>query len=174
MKIPLIFASLAIPALACGQSASTCPMLAQHQEVTDSHAAGVDARGDHAMGFPHDKSAHHFRLYPDGGAIQVVANDPNDTVTRDEIRVHLNHIVQLFMAGDFQVPMFIHDTVPPGVPVMESKKGVIVYAFEATQDGGRVRITTADAEALKAVHQFLDFQIEDHRTGDPKIVAPPR
>jgi hypothetical protein len=82
-------------------------MLAQHQEATDSHAAGVDARGDHAMGFPDDKSAHHVRLYRDGGAIEVVANDPNDTATHDEIRVHLNHIVQLFMAGDFQVPMAV-------------------------------------------------------------------
>ena len=173
MKVALLIASLAIPALACGQSATKCPMLAQHQEVADPHAAGVDARGDHAMGFSHDKSAHHFRLYPDGGAIEVGASDPDDTVTRDEIRAHLNHIVQLFKAGDFQVPMFIHDTVPPGVSVMESKRGAIVYAFEATPGGGRVRITTMDAEALKAVHQFLEFQIEDHRTGDAKIVAPP-
>jgi hypothetical protein len=79
----------------------------------------------------------------------------------------------MFTAGDFQVPMFIHDTVPPGASVMESKRGAIIYAFEATEDGGRVRITTADAEALKAIHQFLDFQIEDHRTGDSKFVAPP-
>jgi hypothetical protein len=148
-------------------------MLAQHQQVADPHAAGVDARGDHAMGFSHDKSTHRFRLFPDGGAIEVGANDPNDTVTRDEIRAHLNHIVQLFTAGDFQVPMFIHDTAPPGVSVMKSKRGAIVYAFEATQEGGRVRMTTADADALTAIHQFLDFQIEDHRTGDPQIVAPP-
>ena len=174
MKFLLIIASLTIPALACGQSAAACPMLAQHQEVADPHAAGVDARGDHAMGFSHDKSAHHFRRYPDGGAIEVDASDPNDVVTRDEIRAHLNHIVQLFAAGDFRLPMFIHDTVPPGVSVMESKRGAIVYAFEATQEGGRVHITTADAEALKAIHLFLDFQIEDHETGDPEIVALPR
>lgn len=173
MKLPLIIASLAIPVLACGQGATTCPMLIEHQVVADPHAAGVDQRGDHAMGFSHDKSAHHFRLYPDGGSIEVDANDSNDSVTRDEIRAHLDHIAQMFNAGDFQVPMFIHGTVPPGVSVMESKRGAIVYAFEATQDGGRVRITTADAEALKAVHQFLEFQIDDHRTGDPKVVEPP-
>jgi hypothetical protein len=33
--------------------------------------------------------------------------------------------------------------------------------------GGRLRITTTDTEALKAIHQFLTFQIDDHRTGDP-------
>lgn len=31
-------------------------------------------------------------------------------------------------------------------------------------------ITTANPKALKAIHEFLRFQIEDHRTGDPKIV----
>jgi hypothetical protein len=30
-----------------------------------------------------------------------------------------------------------------------------------------VRIVTHDSEALKAVHEFLAFQIKDHRTGDP-------
>jgi len=102
----------------------------------------------------------------------VNANNPNDKVTRDEIRTHLSHIAQMFTEGNFQVPMFIHDTVPPGLPVMESKRGAISYVFGAAPDGGQVRITTRDADALKAVHQFLAFQIDDHRTGDPSAVAP--
>ncbi len=173
MKTLLLVASLAIPALASGQSATMCPMDA-HQQATDPHAAYVDARGDQSMGFSHEKSAHHFRLYPDGGAIEIRANDPNDTVTRDEIRTHLGHVAQMFAAGDFQVPMFIHDTMPPGASTMEAKRGAIAYSFEATQDGGRVRITTTDSEALEAIHQFLVFQIQDHRTGDSGSIEPPR
>jgi hypothetical protein len=88
-------------------------------------------------------------------------------VTRDEIRTHLSHIVQMFMNGNFQVPMFIHDIVPPGVPVMKSKRASITYVLEPMPTGGRLRITTTDTEALKAIHQFLTFQIDDHRTGDP-------
>jgi hypothetical protein len=114
------------------------------------------------MGFSHETSTHHFRLLSDGGAIEVTANDPKDKVTRDEIRNHLSHIVQMFTNGNFQIPMFIHDTVPPGVLVMKAKHASINYVFEQMQSGGRVRITTTDAEALKAVHQFLTFQIEDH------------
>ena len=34
--------------------------------------------------------------------------------------------------------------------------------------GGRLRIKTADQEVLKAVHDFLRFQIEDHHTDDPR------
>jgi hypothetical protein len=138
--------------------------------MSDDHAGGVDARGDHAMGFSHRASAHHFQLYPNGGAIEVDADDKDDQVTRDEIRVHLSHIAQMFTEGDFEVPMFIHDKEPPGVPVMESKRGAISYTFEPTPTGGLVRIETVDKDALEAVHQFLAFQIDDHRTGDSKTV----
>jgi hypothetical protein len=66
--------------------------------------------------------------------------------------------------------MFIHDTLPPGVSVMESKRSAISYTFEPTSSGGRVHIATADKDALEAIHQFLAFQIDDHRTGDSKTV----
>jgi hypothetical protein len=72
----------------------------------------------------------------------------------------------MFNANDFEIPMFIHDTIPPGVPVMKKKQGEITYTYMPTKRGAKVRIVTHDSEALKAVHEFLAFQIEDHRTGD--------
>jgi len=41
-------------------------------------------------------------------------------------------------------------------------------AFAANQQpaGSRVRIKTKNPDALKAIHEFLRFQIEDHHTGD--------
>src|SRR5438874_9791388 len=62
---------------------------------------GVLARGDHAMGFSHETTTHHFRLYKTGGAIEVLANDAKDSASRDQIRMHLAHIAKLFTAGDF-------------------------------------------------------------------------
>jgi hypothetical protein len=73
----------------------------------------------------------------------------------------------MFSANDFEIPMFIHNTIPPGVPMMKQKRGEITYTYLPTQRGAMVRIVTHDSEALKAVHEFLAFQIEDHRTGDP-------
>jgi hypothetical protein len=125
------------------------------------------------MGFSHENSAQHFRLVPDSGTIEVIADDANDVATRDDIRMHLSHIAKMFTDGDFQLPLFIHATVPPGVPVMKTKRGAITYAFEPTTNGGQVRIASADPEAVKAIHEFLFFQIEDHRTGDSKVIAPP-
>ncbi|HUJ30938.1 MAG TPA: hypothetical protein VLY23_06625 [Candidatus Acidoferrum sp.] len=128
-------------------------------------------RGDQAMGFPAAKTTHHFHLYQDGGAIEVEANDPKDTASRDQIRMHLSHIASMFAEGNFNAPMFIHATNPPGVPTMVRLHSEIRYRFEETASGGRVRIATQNAQALDAVHAFLLFQIIEHQTGDPATVA---
>jgi mono/diheme cytochrome c family protein len=131
-----------------------------------AHHAGVDQRGDKVMGFSHEKTAHHFRLKSDGGWIEVEVKDPIDTASRDQIRTHLKHITQKFAAGDFTAPMLIHDKTPAGVPTMKQLKSVIQYQFEETEHGARVRIVTSNAKAIAAIHEFLRFQISDHRTGD--------
>ncbi len=167
--IPALAFSLVFAPLIFGQAknGNECPMMSAHQK-------GVSARGDKVMGFSHEKTTHHFRLYADGGAIEVQANDARDAASRDQIRMHLSHIAQMFAAGDFNSPMLIHDRVPPGVPAMKRMKSEISYQYSETERGGAVRITTENSEALKAVHQFLRFQISDHQTGDTgKIEARP-
>lgn len=136
------------------------------QDSASCHHTAVDERGDHVMGFDHEKTSHHFLPTPSGGAIEVSANEPDDTASRDAIRTHLAHIAKKFSEGDFEAPMLIHDRVAPGVPVMERKKDGIRWTYESTGAGGRIVIATGDAEALSAIHDFLRFQIEDHRTGD--------
>jgi hypothetical protein len=124
------------------------------------------------MGFSHETTVHHFTLLNDGGVISVSAYSGDDQASRDEIRMHLQHIASAFIAGDFDLPMFIHDRVPPGVPVMKAKGKAIAYLYEPTPLGAHVRITSSDPEALQAVHDFLIFQIQDHRTGDPTTIQP--
>lgn len=145
-------------------------LVAGTQQPADQHhnrQQGVNERGDHAMGFSHEKTTHHFRLAAEGGAIEVTANDPSDTASLEQIRNHLSHIAKLFKEGNFSTPMFIHGEAPPGVPVMKSLKEKIDYTFEKIDLGGRVRIATGNAEAVEAIHEFLRYQIKDHRTGDP-------
>lgn len=158
----LLFGGLQLAA----QDMQSCPMHNEHMKGTSQHQADVEKHGDEAMGFPHDKTAHHFRLYADGGAIEVTVKDREDSENRQAIRSHLRHIVTMFSNGDFSTPMFVHDQVPPGVAVMKEKRAEISYSFEESVAGGRVRIKTTNPEALKAVHDFLRFQIEDHHTGD--------
>jgi hypothetical protein len=138
----------------------------------DAHHHEMVARGDAAMGFNAAKTTHHFILSESGGAIEVSANDPKDAASRDAIQHHLAHIAQRFKAGDFDIPMLVHDQVPPGVPTMKKLKAAITYKYAATDRGARVVISTSNPEALSAVHDYLRFQIEEHRTGDPTEVPP--
>jgi hypothetical protein len=139
---------------------ANCPMHAQHMK-------DLDQRGDATMGFDHERTTHHFLITDQGGVIQVEANDPKDTESRDQIRHHLADIAGKFAAGDFSDPAKIHDRVLPGVPEMIRLKDAITWRYEEKERGGQVVITTADPAARSAVHDFLRAQIADHRTGDP-------
>lgn len=147
---------------------------AQHPGQHDhgAHHAAVNKRGDKVMGFSHEKTTHHFLLKKDGGSIEVTSNDAQDTASRDLIQQHLQHIAKKFAAGDFEAPMLIHAQTPPGVPVLQKLKIEIKYQFEKSATGGRVRLTTDNAQALAAIHEFLRFQIKDHQTGDSTEVKP--
>lgn len=139
------------------------PAAAQH----DHHAA-LDARGAKFMGFDQKATAHHFILTKDGGRIEVTARDAKDTTSVKQIREHLQHIATVFAKGDFTLPGLIHDTrTVPGVDAMKRTAAALTFRFEEIAEGGHVKITSADPEAIAAVHDFLRFQITDHKTGDP-------
>jgi len=147
-------------------SGATCPMHEAHSHSSEPSAA-LNKRGEKGMGFSQTATTHHFLIKPDGGLIEVEVNDLTDTTDRANIRKHLTHIARAFRDGDFDIPMFVHDSVPPGVPEMKQLREKIEYSFEETAAGGRVVITAADQESLAAIHKFLRFQIEEHKTGDP-------
>jgi hypothetical protein len=149
-----------------------CPMHKQHAN-TASHQADVERHGDEAMGFSHDKTTHHFLLYPDRGAIEVTANDRADSDSVQAVRTHLTYIATMFSDGNFATPMFIHSQVPPGVSIMQNEHANITYTFEELPAGGSVRIKSSNTEAVQAVHEFLRFQIEDHQTGDSTAITQP-
>jgi hypothetical protein len=133
----------------------------------DRQGAG-DQRGAMVMGFDQARTTHHFLLFNDGGAIEVSVNDAADANNRDAIRSHLPHIAMMFGDGNFNAPMLVHDsTHVSGTQTMAERKAAIRYQYVETAKGGRVDIVTSDPVALAAVHQFLTFQIAEHKTGDP-------
>ena len=132
---------------------------------------GPDQRFAAVMGFDQAQTAHHFLLFADGGAIDVSANDRSDIKNRDAIRAHLPHIAMMFGNGDFNAPMLVHDSANvPGTKVMAARKEAISYQYVETPTGGRVNIVSTDRQAIAAVHEFLKFQITEHKTGDPMTV----
>jgi hypothetical protein len=126
----------------------------------------MEERGNAGMGFDQQKTTHHFLLTQDGGVIQVSANSPDDKASVEEIQMHLHHIAGAFASGDFDIPMFVHDQTPPGVPVLKRLRKKLHYKIETMDSGGRVVISTSNTEARQALWDFLRFQITEH-TGDP-------
>ena len=164
--LPLGIAAAQQPAKAVQEKSTDtgpdCPMHADHSKMNE--------RGEMGMGFSQTATTHHFLLTSNGGVIQVQANDPKDTATRDKIRAHLKHIAHAFSQGDFDIPMFVHDKVPPGAPDMKRLSKKITYTLQEAPSGGRVEISTSDPAALSAIHKFLRFQIDEHQTHDPTVV----
>ncbi|HUR81323.1 MAG TPA: hypothetical protein VM733_11190 [Thermoanaerobaculia bacterium] len=149
---------------------STCPMHAQHMKAAQAdgsaeHGQDVDHRHD-TFGMPHTASTHAFRLFEDGGAIELRANASDDAATIDVIRKHLRSIVEEFDAADFKTPAFVHGYPPAGVETMARLRDDIRYEYQPLPAGGRIRMTTKSAEALAAIHDFLRFQVTEHRTKD--------
>jgi hypothetical protein len=160
---PLLFvlilcAAAVVPVQSFGLPFSLQQDHSKHEEM--------EKRGDQGMGFDQQKTTHHFLLRKDGGAIQVTANSAADKSSTEEIQMHLRHIAGAFQSGDFNIPMFVHDQTPPGVATMKKLKDQIKYKYEPAENGGRVVISSANAEAVTAIHEFLKFQITEHKTGD--------
>ena len=133
----------------------------------------LNHRGEAVMGFDQTRTRHHFTLFTDGGVVDVVVKNSADASDRDAIRAHLRHITAMFEAGDFEAPMLVHDSKNvPGTAVMARRADRIHYSYVEIPNGGRVNIVTTDDEAIEGVHQFLKFQIEEHKTGDSTDIRP--
>jgi hypothetical protein len=156
----LLSAALLLPAQEHGH--------AQHEKEKKDRLAEVNRRGANVMGFDQDNSTHQFHLTTRGGYVEVRANDPNDADTIRRIQRHLSDIAKEFGRQDFARPEIIHDGEVPGTQVLKKKemKDKVTYRFRKSPVGGRLEINTADSDAIRAVHEFLRFQIADHQTGD--------
>ena len=146
---------------------------AQDQHSGMDHAAhmkAMEARGEKAMGFSQTATTHHFVLQKDGGYVQATANDKSDAKSIEQIRAHLFDIQKRFAEGDFSAPELTHGRMPPGVDTLQSLKSDIRYNVKLIDQGGRLYLSSKNAQAVVAIHEFLKFQIEDHGTGDPTAV----
>lgn len=161
-------AALLLAALALAPCA---PLLAQGggppappRTAADSAFAALQERGRRAMGVDQYTSTHRFDDLPDGGRIELQRNvdDPDGVRV---IREHLQDILRLFTAGDFRIPAMVHDRPVPGTDVLAARRTHLRYVFRELPRGGELRIHTTDPEALRALHQFLEFQRHDHRAG---------
>ena len=136
-----------------------CTSTSQEREFEE-----LQNRGQVAMGVNQYTSTHKFDALADGGRIEL-QRDENDTRDVQTIRAHLKEVMAAFQQGDFRVPGFVHAQEVPGTKEMAAKRALIQYAYSDLPRGGQIRLTTSDAGALRAIHEFMAFQRHDHRAG---------
>ena len=122
----------------------------------------MQQRGEHVMGVDQYSSAHVFEDLPDGGRVVLDRDDPSDTAGIARIRAHMRDIETAFRAGDFSKPFQVHSQKVPGTEVMAQRKAAITYAASDRPRGGEVRIRSTDPAAVAAIHEFLEFQRQQH------------
>jgi hypothetical protein len=130
---------------------------------TDSAFALVQARGQVAMGVDQYTSLHQFESLPDGGRI-TLQRDPADTAGVTQIRSHMQRIEAAFAQGDFALPGLVHAREVPGTAVMAERRSRISFVADTAPGGGELRLRTSDPSAIAAIHEFLAFQRQDHRS----------
>ena len=128
--------------------------------------AELKKRGADVMGFDQDRTSHHFKLSKTGGTIEVTTKDSVDYVSREQVRMHLKIIAEQFAKGDFGKPFATHGELPPGVRAMQEGRSALTFTYEELAAGARVLIVASNARAIDAVHEFLRYQIREHKTGD--------
>jgi hypothetical protein len=117
------------------------------------------------MGVDQYTSAHVFEDLPDGGRIVLDRDSGPDTTGITTIRAHMRDVAAAFAAGDFTKPFQVHAAVVPGTVVMTARRADLYYRERDRPRGAEVRISSADAAAIAAVHEFLAFQRGAHHAG---------
>jgi len=130
------------------------------------HQAALNQHGDQIMGFSHEKTTHHFVLTSDGGLIEVRVNDMKDAASLGQIRGHFQHIARMFADGNYNAPMLVHSQNVPGTATMTRLKADLHWDMQELPRGASITVTADNKEVTDAVHDFLRFQIADHKTGE--------
>jgi hypothetical protein len=148
---------------ACSDRAAVQSTHSPSGSPDDSAFAQVQSRGHVAMGVDQYTSTHQFEPLPDGGRITLV-RDSDDPGGVTQIRAHMTEIGAAFRRGDFTVPGFVHARAVPGTATMAARQSRISYIADTVPGGGSLRIHSTDSMAIAAIHQFLAFQRQDHRS----------
>ena len=108
----------------------------------------------------HQAASHQFQTLPNGGIIEIQATDAAGIA---HVREHLAEVTAAFSATEPSAELVDHVRCMPGGATMLAKRSTLTLAYRELPRGAELRITTADAEALKAVHEFIAFQREHNR-----------
>lgn len=135
----------------CGSSDD----LAERQEA-------VAAAGAEVMPFDLDATTHIFTDTDSGGIQEVIADDPADSESIEQIAQHLTEEAAKFQAGDFSDPEAIHGESMPGLAILKDRFDEIDVQLVVGETGSTLTYTASEPELIQAIHDWFTAQTTDH------------
>ena len=155
---PVFFLLLALTSAAWSQSPA----------LTDND---LDARFSKALGTDADKIVQHYYLMKNGGVIEFTVKDPTDNASIAVIQKYLEAQRDLFEKGKTDADADVHGKVPDGLPRLKKLRNEITFFAVKSEHGAVLRMFTVNEQAREAIQEFMKFEINEHKTGDPLVVA---
>jgi hypothetical protein len=143
--------SLAVVTVACGSDDDPATRRAAVAEV------GADV-----MPFDLDATTHVFTDTPTGGRQDVMADDPTDRASVEQVRSHLAEEADKFRTGDFSDPEAIHGSEMPGLRTLQERFEDIGIEVIDTDDGAAIVYTADDPDLVETIHVWFAAQSSDH------------
>jgi len=125
------------------------------------------SRATKVSGFDADRVNRHFYVLKNGGAVEITAKDPNDEATVKAIQSHLKKESDLWTKGNFESVTSVYGRPPEGTAQLKKLRDEVTYAVVQEENGAVVRMLTVNPSAKSAIHDYLKFQIDQLKTGDP-------
>lgn len=130
-----------------------------------------NTRFSKALGTDVDKVVQHYYLVKNGGVIEFTAKDPADNATIATVQKYLEAQKDLFEKGKAEADAEIYGKIPDGLPALKKLRNEITFFAVNTDSGAALRMFSVNEQARQAIQDFMKFQINEHKTGDPLQVA---
>ncbi len=151
-RLVILLAAATATILLCAPSAG----------LAETSQERVHRMSHHVMPFEMSKTVHIFKMTEFGGAMRVLARDPDDADQISLIRQHLKHETERFKRGDYADPAKLHGADMPGLAELQANPSAIEVSYNALPDGGQISFKTNDLRMLTAIHRWFGAQLSEH------------
>jgi hypothetical protein len=125
------------------------------------------SRATRVSGFESDRVNRHFYVLKNGGAVEITAKDANDESTIKAIQSYLKKESDMWTKGNFDTIAAVYGKAPEAIAQLKKLRDNVTYAAVPEENGAVVRMLTVNPMAKTAIHDYLRFQIDQLKTGDP-------
>ena len=129
----------------------------------------INIRFSKSLGTDANRIFQHYYLVKNGGVIEFTAKDPADNTSIAAVQKYLETQKDLFEKGKNEGDTEVHGKTADGMPVLKKLRNEITFFAVKNEEGAVLRMFSTNEQARQAIQDFIKFQINEHKTGDPLV-----